>query len=351
MALRDLGYALLFSLTCVFPTWALGAVPDRSAPEDIAQWGLHCFCITARHTPHGVIRTDSSGRILWLARTGVTKSDLRAEQIPVTDSQILLLRTYGLLEQDGDRLTTTFPVLGPDVMSALRERLRGLAVDLAPQLTPDVAAISSRLARADHARYAYAVVFGYALDGLLWDELRKRNALPDTALDLDHPLWKGAFWAIFPERSGTPGTNEDSLGDRTLVSVWTDHTVAPLKGLVQSITDTKADGQGGVRAGLDLDLPVIDNTEGDFVHDRAKAIAVATAATLMDSRMGGEILSSIPQASRQQAVLIVAHEFIWDLIERLVELGAIQAPAALNASAPTRMQLQELLFVRAQQKP
>ena len=190
-------------------------------------------------------------------------------------------------------------------------------------------------------------MFGYALDGLLWDELAKRNALPDTALDLDHPIWKGAFWAIYPERPGTPGTNEEALGDKTLVSVWTDHTAGQLKSFVQGIgAHAGAHAEFSSTSGI-VKIPLIKNIAGDAIHDHAQRIASATAAALLDSEEGREILGSIPRASRQQAVVIVAHELIWDVIEQLVENKTIPAPDALGTKEPSNSQLQKLIYLRA----
>lgn len=339
-ALRDVAVlaGVIWASTAGSAAWA-----SEAPPHDLALWGLHCFCLTARHTPQGVVRADDNGRILWRARDGVTQDTLRAEDLTLTDSQLLLLRTYGLLAQDGARLTTAFPALGPEVMLPLRARLRLLARDVAPRLAPDAAAIVDELSRAGRPEHGYAVVFGYALDGLVWDDLRRRNALPETTLDLDHPIWRGAFWAIDPERAGTPGTNEDSFGDVTLVSVWTDQTVAPLKGLVASLS-TSADQAH--QPDMPQAIPVIDDVPGDPIHDHAEAIAAAAATALIDSPEGSKILASVPKASRGQAVLIVAHEFIWDLIERLVELKAVKTPSALMTSSPSAAQLHALLFLR-----
>lgn len=315
----------------------------QDPPDDLGKWGLHCFCLTARHTPQRVIRMDDNGRLLRHAVGGATLGELRARGLTVTDSQVLLLRTYGLLDQTGERLTTTFPVIGPEALDPLRARLRQLAKATAPSLADDARAIAEQLRATGYPDHAYAVVFGYALDGLVWDELRLRGALPDITLDLDHPIWRGAFWALYPERSGVPGTNEARLGDRTIVSVWTDRTSGPLDTL---IGPTEGPAPTAVRPWLSR-VPTLHAVAGDRIHEAAQQLAVRTASALMDMPDGKALLAAVPHASRQEAVLILAHEFIWDLMEDLVRVGAIRAPAVLNAVDPTPDQLTPLLFIRA----
>jgi hypothetical protein len=316
------------------------------APPDLAMWGLHCFCITARHTPHAAVKADNNGRILWHARNGASAEDLRAAGALATESQILLMRTYGLLTEDRGRFTTAFPILGPDIMLPLRTRLRGLADRLAPKIAPEAKTIAFLLARAGDGGHSYAVVFGYALDGLLWDELRNRNALPDTTLDLDHPLWRGAFWAIYPERSGAPGTNEVALNGSTLVAVWTDRNVTALNDQLASAKGSPATvdlATGTTPVGR---LPVVRNTPDDPIHAAAQRIAVITATALLDTSEGRGLLDSIPLATRSQAVVILAHELIWDIADTLVGAGSIVRPEALDADRPSARQLNPLMFLR-----
>jgi hypothetical protein len=74
------------------------ALAASNQPDDLGQWGLHCFCLTARHTPQRVIRMDGNARVLSHAVGGATLGELRASGLTVTDSQVLLPRTYGLID-------------------------------------------------------------------------------------------------------------------------------------------------------------------------------------------------------------------------------------------------------------
>ncbi|GGZ44964.1 hypothetical protein GCM10011273_34630 [Asticcacaulis endophyticus] len=90
-------------------------------PEDLTQWDLHCFCINAVRTPHRIIKMDDNGRLLFLAREGISIAALRQRGTRVTDSQINLLETFNMLRREGDVVTTAIPVLGPAQMAPLRK--------------------------------------------------------------------------------------------------------------------------------------------------------------------------------------------------------------------------------------
>ena len=226
-----------------------------SEPPDLAHWGLHCFCLDARKTPHTVVRADTNGRILYEARKGTTRRALESKGIACTDSQLLVLQAYGLLQVDAQVLRTAFPVLGGDAMSEVRRHTNAAAVSLAPLLARDVGMLGARLASLGFASHFYAVVFGHVLDGLVWEDLRARALLPSTALSIDRPFWNGAFWAIYPARSGVAGTNESQRQARTLVSVWTEDTVEALHAV-------EAEWQRG----KELTVPVIRPENTDPIH-------------------------------------------------------------------------------------
>jgi hypothetical protein len=257
------------------------------APTDLAAWGLHCFCITARQTPQSIVRLDHNGDLLHRAAGGVPLAVLRSEGLVSSDSQIRLLQAFGLLRQIDDMLITTFPIIGPEAIVALRARIAKVTEGLAETIAADARAMQAALADAGHADSAYAVLFGYALDGLLWNEPALRNVLPDAKLDLDHPFWRGTFWAVYPDRTGAPGTNEAVEGRASFVTVWTDDlaldlrnetVIGPVRAACRGIGKNPGSGPAAP-------APVIRAVCNDPIHRLASRI-VAAIARWSDSRSG-----------------------------------------------------------------
>ncbi|QDH71477.1 hypothetical protein [Marilutibacter alkalisoli] len=344
-------------------TSALATEPDDSAPSNLAEWSLHCFCITAVRTPHSAITMDNNGTILHRARSGVTRDELAREGIAVTDSQIALLQLMHALEVDDDVLRTAFPVIGPEQLDSLRPRLRQLAEAVLPDIEPHVAAIRARLHDEGLSRSEYAVVFGHAVDGVLWERLRERGALPSTELSVEYPLWRGALWALYPSRGNVAGVNEHRAGQATLILNWTRPTGRALRSLDTSLglpdaLQRLATGQkiapvidvsGRTWTLIDdsgMQIPVIHVRDDDPLHAPALGIATVLANALDRDGEMAEVLTSIEGVDRKQALVIAAHEFIWDVMDLLVERGLIERPAVLDDPSAETDDLRALLVLR-----
>lgn len=321
---------------------------DDRAPEDLAQWGTVCFCIKALKVPQTPLRLDNNGRILYAAKDGATRDQLAERGAVATDSQLYLLQNFGLLKKQGEIYRTSFPILGPEIMSGLRGNLSTLAKELSPKIQTDVAAIADELKRGGFREHVYAVVFSYVLDGLIWDQLQARSALPSVELTPEHPLWNGAFWAFYPKQASSFGTNELKEGGITLQMTWSDRVLPSLRALtsspelkrfLQNVSEARAtdsplrDERGTEWSFFNdgrLSIPVIHPKAGDIVHDAGNRIAAQMAEALVGTELARAARALIPNATEPQATLILAHEFMWLLRDELVSATVIQPPPVLQ---------------------
>jgi hypothetical protein len=350
----------IVSLT-LFITAAVVAAsqPATIAPDDLGAWSLHCFCIEATSTPQRIIRMDTNGRLLHRAVGGASVAAIRASGLPVSDSQLAVLRAYRLITQDGDRVTTAFPVIGPDDVAKMRVASRRLGQSIAIQIRPDVRAIKRELARDGWTESDYAVVFGYALDGLLWDHLRRTGALPETALSAQVPFWRGAFWAVYPKRIGGAGRNEITNGTTKLVAVWTDPASDRinqfLKSQVAAETLERHAGSPDAKPAHRSDktqtsVPIIMAAKGSAIHDISERIAASTVEALNRSEAGAALRRTVPKTFEREAVVIVAHELIWDVAAALVDDGDLTVPKVLTAGQ-ANARLESAMFIVSGAKP
>ncbi|RSN11737.1 hypothetical protein DMB42_14330 [Nonomuraea sp. WAC 01424] len=318
-----------------------------SDPADLALWALHCYCPNAIRTPHQVVSDGNNGRALYAARHGAARRDL-----DISDEQLAKLLEFRLVERDGERLRTAFPVLGPGEMGPLRAALRRLAIPLVDAVEKPVRELATELRRRGIGHSLYAMVFGYALDLLLWQRLRAEEAVPDTTLTAERPWWNGAFWAIHPPRADSSGTNFHRLTeDLTLVAVWSDATLRRLYDLAATprIAEALRDRHVSVvtdpeghhwRVRLDdgrSALPLVG--VGDVLDELASAIAAPVSAFLL-SRACQEAHRYITTGDRKVATVVISHELIWEITEQLIARGAC-------TRAPQGEDLTGLLFLLA----
>lgn len=311
-------------------------MPHRQPPPDLAQWSLHCFCPKARRNPRRVVELDNNGQILHRAVGGTTLEDIR--QLPCSDSQLVLLSTFGLIERHEDQLRTRIPVLGPEAVEAVRE----VAADMANVALRDVPNSARTIVEVMTARglasSSHAIVFGHALDGVLWDVLRQRGSLPEVDLTVDEPLWRGALWAVYPGREGSAGTNERTVDNATLVMVWDDESVEALweleshpgtEQLLKTVQTGKARVSLSPILGDDFVVPII--TPDDEIHLVSLALAGTVTDAMPTARECRSLLASADvDASAEEATVIVAHEMIWEVAARLADSGVVDVPAGPN---------------------
>ncbi|MFC4335081.1 hypothetical protein [Salininema proteolyticum] len=281
-------------------------------PEDLSQWGLHAFALGARSTPHDVVGMDGNGVLLNALRYWSTAEDLRRRGFTAVESRLRLFELYRLVHRDGDRFKVSFPVIGGDATGRVRSRSGEMARELAARTGDTVAAMAEELREDGFPNHVYPVVFGYAVDGLLWDGLRREGAVPDTGLSVERPLWNGAFWAVYPPREGAAGVNEEHREGRTLVIVWTRETVP-------AVRESMASGEiRRWREGGELPVPAIGPSH------RLHGLAVELCAPIAQALSEEPVLDGLGDLDHREWTLVLAHELVWDLMEAWTDEGLIE---------------------------
>ncbi len=311
-------------------------ITDPAVPADLARWSLHCFCLTARRNPKTVVELDNNGEILFWAAGGKTRAEIEADGIPIRESQLVLLETFGLVERRDDHINTRIPIVPPEAISLIRDVIATAARRAIPGVSKAASGIASALASRDLDASAHAVVFGHALDGVFWDSLRQRGFLPEIELTVEEPFWRGALWAVYPGRTGTSGTNELSVGNNHLVMVWEEGSAEALRdlashpgtrALLRNITANTHSVSVASIINDGLDIPVVSSD--DEIQSMSVDLAEATADAMPDGEGSRRLLAdSGIVTSAEEAAVIVAHELIWEMAEMLEGADVVSHPVA-----------------------
>jgi hypothetical protein len=305
--------------------------------------------VRATHfTPKNILRLDNNGEIVLAAREGATKAQLNAAGVPISESQITLLKTYRLLEERGDTLATHFPILGPEETRRLRQRIQEAAPALAERLEPKVRRLREELSKTGREKNAYTIIFSYVLDGLVWNQFERRGLVNDRKVTPETPLWSGEVWALYPPRTFSPGTNSISDGGISFKVAWTEAALPKMRPFVANFRifarmfdDYKERGHvedkraREVFGPFDLfdetgrfTIPVIVEDDSNLLYRSAKTLAeaVATEAPLLLHLPALE--AAFGFRDEGQTLVLAYHELMWDLMDRLEERGLVQKPAA-----------------------
>lgn len=287
---------------------------------------------------------DANGKILFEGVGGVLIDDLRSRGLTFNESQLALLVDYGLIDRDGEVIETQFPVLDPSAIAAVRDRTQAIAHGLLNDVAETVHEVVGKLAVRNQEQSGYALVFGHALDGVVWDLLRARKLLPAIDLTIDAPFWRGSFWACYPGRQGSAGTNEIRENGTTLVLVWNDEMTERLaafsaepglRPLLRAIDPTATEASLVSGTGWNHMVPVIRTAESDPVHAACSELAQVVAVAIADWTGCQDVLADAGvAASAEDAVVIVTHELIWEIADLLTQSGTIVRPSPGAGVAP-----------------
>ncbi len=341
-------------------------LPLKFADYDFAQ-----FIFSAGYAPQNIIEMDNNGDIILACLAGRTRDQLRAAGISFTESQIVLLKTWKVLEEKDALLRTAFPVMNADQTLRLRDKSRIAAHSLIDSLRADVVDLTRQLKALGRQQNAYTILFSYVLDHIVWDMFREKKILDARNLTIENPLWTGEIWASYPKRAFSCGTNTISEKGIGLSVNWTERAIPKM---VPFVADWKNFGRifedyvakGRVEneeakkifapyhlfdASGRFTVPIIDATENNALHQ----VSVRIARRVADEAPAALNLDSLTKEfgfrDTKQTLVIAYHELMWDILDGLESEGLIRKPIAFsNPEKAEPKDIADLVFIVREKK-
>jgi hypothetical protein len=343
----------------VLLAWAVMPAGAFAQAPSIRDWDLVCFCNSRVRTPHFIVKMDNNGAILYAARSGVTREGLQRAGIRASESQLRLLEDWSLLLDSGGVLRTAFPVLPPGQTSRLRAALREAARTSVPRIRPSLDTLTGLIASQADSAAAWATIFSYVLDGLVWDSLSGGTDLVATDITVAKPYWNGGFWAIAPKRINAPGTNSGRVDDSTsILMAWTPGTLArfqPLQRTEGRVALLRA--LRGNPASLSPDIASLGLLRADGSpavvvvrsHDPLAVTAHALAGVVARDFTTWMRTTNLPRQIGVQdaglATLVGYHEYMWELLDALVDNGILAVPEAVARTDAPLSEMRRLITI------
>lgn len=287
---------------------------------------------------------DHNGTLLGAAADWITIESLGEIGVDTSPMQLRLLEDYDLIERRDNRIRRTFPALDTHSLQPLRRQLSDHAVETLVSSRSSIDSLAECLDDTGHRPFLWSIVFGYVLDGLVWDHLRGLDVLPPVDLSIEHPYWRGALWMLETSYPGSAGTNFVAADGAILVLCWTDAVSARihelmdkpgLPALVSALPDTqdRPTEAGAAPDGL-LDrhgrpaFPVVQ--PGDELDTIGRRLAEHTALDILAHALP-RTERCYPDIDPPTRVVIAAHEYMWALTDALTGADIIQPPPALTS--------------------
>lgn len=340
---------------------------DVQAPFDpaLSQYRIVQYINATRPGPRQIMELDNNGDILLACLDGGTRDKLDSLGIPWSDSQLELLEVYRLLERSGKKYQTSFPILGPDVMKALRKDMLELSNTISPLIEQDCKDLVNHLLDQGWEKNAYSVVFAYLLDGRIWDEFDNEGLMPDLTISGDQPHWAGETWALYPPREFSTGRNSywhegivfSTAWNKDILpklrQLWSDRDM--FKAMMEDFSpDQKIDDPDILAAYRKFNIldeagrpavPVIQADDTDHVYRSSKNIAKKLSDSILAELDLDNMMSIYGFRSEGQALIVIYHELMWDITDYLLEKGVIELPLAFSEpDAATEADIAALAF-------
>ncbi|NIQ06539.1 MAG: hypothetical protein GWO20_12670, partial [Candidatus Korarchaeota archaeon] len=169
-------------------------LPADATTLSLKDYDISQFITSSGSTPNNIIKLDNNEEIILACVKGKTREQLQADGIEFVESQIKLLKTWRVLHEDNDILKTSFPILGTNETTQLRDHSVAAVPAISQQLRPDILrfiAVLDSIGRADNA---YTILFSYVLDDLVWDRFEEKGLLRKREITTKMPFWAGVIW-------------------------------------------------------------------------------------------------------------------------------------------------------------
>lgn len=335
---------------------------QNSFKESIKDYDDICFCSVGLEHPKKILNMDNNLEILFGLKNGRTLKELDQLGIKFNQSQISLLEASGLIKAKDSLFIATVPILSKDETIALRTQTKDIAGGIIPRLQKEYEALIQTLKIKGLQSNSYSLFFAFVLDGIVWDILEQNGVIKETKITKEKPFWDGVMWMIEPKREFSCGTNSLSSGNLSISVNWSDNSgvsVSNYKMLRKMLNDYKENGrvtnpevfktfEGNElfdKKG-NLQIPIIKADSTDVIYSQSKSIANVIVQYLNNNIDYSKVLAKYPNIEKGQAITILYHEIMWDILDIMESTGQIKKPIAFGKPNEAKPKgLKDLIFI------
>lgn len=330
--------------------------------DNIENYDDVCFCNVGLVHPYKILELDNNKEIVLALKKGKTLSELKKMGIQFKVSQIKLLTLSGLVTRKDSIYTTAIPILANSETTQLREATKKYASEITALIKDEYKQLNQILSTKGFQKNSYSVFFSYVLDGMVWDILEKKGAVKETVITAEKPFWDGVFWLFDPKRDYSCGTNSLYSGDMCINVNWNEdqeYTVPSYDVLSNMLNDYMKNGKITDTEVIKtfeknnlfdkngfLKIPVIKTDSTDQIFKTSEKIANIISSYLINDIDYSKVLTNYPKLIKNEGIVIIYHEIMWDILDNMEKLGILEKPVAFgNPKSSKPEDLRDLIFI------
>ena len=323
-----------------------------------------CYC-SGNQTPHRIVSYDNNFEILLSLRNGMSKAELKAHNVPFTESQLKLLEVFKLIEKKEKKYFTLIPILDTTDTKEIRKLSKRIASEILLEVESKIADLVSYINANYNTRSEFSILYSYVFDGLAWREFEHLDLIAPQLEDKEVFTWSGHFWMVPFKRASRAGTNSSTVKNTTLYITngmpW--KYLKPLYAHRDKMSKMVAEinDYGSIKNKAVIDqffdyniyddkgkmlVPIIYENDGDALFNLATSLSQGVTKHFLEKVNISELAEKYSFADSETALVIFYHEVIWDLIALMQVKKLVEKPQILVDSSEREFnEMADLIFM------
>jgi hypothetical protein len=311
--------------------------------------------------PGVIVHTGNNWDILFAFKKSGPLNKLNELGISYTQKQIDVLCALNLLEKENDQYRTIGTILNEEDMKDIRLFTMAVANKIIPLIRDDFSKLSAALKKEGYEKNSYTVLFSYVMDHLVWDLFESNHILKEKELTVENPLWDGTVWFYKTKRNFECGTNSYPADSLLIASNWANVSELSLTNLdyksilEEYIKNSKINDDalknyikvyGICDENGNIKIPVIVKGDESDIVNSCNKIAQSIYDFMVNKVDYLELNNKFNIHSREDAIIIIYHDIMWDILDILEEKGLVQKPIIFsNPEAAQKSDLKDVLLI------
>ena len=306
----------------------------------------NCYCGHSGTHPFLIINKGNNWDILVALKEWKSLDDLSKLGIKYTQKQIDVLQAMNFIDKHGEKYKTLITIINAKEANEIRATTKEIARKIVPIIQSDFSFFSKSLKVQGYENNIYSVFFSYIMDNFVWDRFDAKKIIPNQDLSVEKPIWNGVIWFIYPKRKFSCGTNSSSEENISAAVNWSDTSKLSLTKIVDyeamlkdlkknnKITDTinirKLKQYDICDINGNLKVPFLKKDSTNNFYICCNKIADKIFNYLITEVDFSSIEKKYNIQSKGDAIVILYHDIMWDILDIMEENGQIKKPIAFS---------------------
>jgi hypothetical protein len=316
--------------------------------------------------PGQVIHKGNNWDILVAFKNGGKLEKLNELKIEYSQKQIDILCALNFLDKKDDTYRTLVTILNETDTKEIRTFTKEIAVNISNLIKNDFLKLENELKQKGFENNTYTILFSYIMDNIVWDLFEQNNILPEKDITVEKPIWDGTIWFNYPKRKFQCGTNSRQIDNLVFATNWTEDSELSLKDLDKKstlnelINNSKISDNDLIKLlkpyGVCDDkgnilIPYLGQESSLDIIKHSESIAETIYKYLVNNVDFTELNAKFNIQSKGDAIIIVYHDIMWDIMDIFENDGLIKKPIAFsNPGKAVASDLKDLLIIYDQKR-